>query len=445
MMRLLVTILLSGILLPAMARQGANPEKKNWRTFTEDPRHIHETVKKVTDIIVRDIYSPPVASRTYAYITVAGYETGRHADPAYKSLVNQLKGLQQLPQPDPAKEYSYTLAAVHAILLVGKSMVISEESMRAYDEQLLQQMAQSGMPAPVLANSKDFGEKMAAAVLGWASKDNYSYTRSLPKYDVNDDPATWKPTAPAYMKAVEPHWNKQRTFVIDSAQQYKPPVILPFSTEKGSPFYNMALEVYEATKKLDDEKIWIANFWDCNPFKMNVNGHVMYATKKISPGGHWINIAALACRQVKAGTVKSLETYALLSVTLADAFIICWDEKYRSNVIRPETYIGSYIDGSWMPILQTPPFPEYTSGHSVVSAAASEVLTRQFGDNFSYTDNTEEEFGIPSRKFKSFNQAAEEAAISRLYGGIHYRPAIEYGLEEGRAMAVLVAGRLRTR
>ncbi|GAO41557.1 vanadium-dependent haloperoxidase [Flavihumibacter petaseus] len=431
--------------LLAFAVQGFAHHYGDWTEMADDPRHIHRAVKKMTDIIVHDIYSPPVASRTYAYISVAGYEAGRFTDKRYRSFAGQLHGLEKLPEPEPGKAYHFPMAAVHAILMVGKSMVISEDSVKAYDEQILKSFAAAGMPDETWKNSKAFGEAIAAAILKWASKDNYQYTRSLPKYNVSDDSSTWKPTAPGYMKAVEPHWGLMRTFVIDSAKQFAPPEILPFSSQKGSPFYNMALEVYETSKKLNDEQILIANFWDCNPFKLNVNGHVMYATKKISPGGHWVNIAAMACQQSRADVMKSLDTYAQLCITLADAFIVCWMEKYRSNVVRPETYISTYIDGDWMPILQTPPFPEYTSGHSVVSAASAVVLTRQFGENFGYTDSTEVEFGIPARKFRSFQQAAEEAAISRMYGGIHYTPAIKFGLAEGKKMAELICIRIKTR
>ncbi|WP_431215448.1 vanadium-dependent haloperoxidase [Puia sp. P3] len=202
------------------------------------------------------------------------------------------------------------------------------------------------------------------------------------------------------------------------------------------------MEVYDAGLKLTEEQRVIANFWDCNPFKMNVNGHLMFATKKISPGGHWINITAAVCQKAKADVVKSLQAYAWTSVVIADAFISCWDEKYRSRAIRPETYINQYISPDWMPLLQTPPFPEYTSGHSVVSASAAVVLARLFGDRFAFTDSTEVEFGLPPRNFVSFRQAAEEAAVSRFYGGIHFKPAIQYGLEEGDKIGTFVAKRM---
>jgi hypothetical protein len=222
---------------------------------------------------------------------------------------------------------------------------------------------------------------------------------------------------------------------LDSVKNFKPLPALPFSTDTVSTFFKEAKAVYDIVNNLTEEQKFIANFWDCNPFKVNVNGHVMYATKKISPGGHWINITALACKQSHADMQKSAEAYACVAITIADAIISCWDEKYRSIVIRPETYINMYIDPSWMPILQTPPFPEYTSGHSVISASAAAILTKIFGDNFSYVDSTESEFQLDPRSFHSFNQAAEEAAISRFYGGIHYNAAIINGLTEGKKIA----------
>lgn len=247
------------------------------------------------------------------------------------------------------------------------------------------------------------------------------------------------------MKAIEPHWGKLRTFFIDSAQQFRPLPPTSFSKDSSSQFYQQAKAVYEAVKNLTAEQKEIANFWDCNPFKMHVNGHVMYATKKISPGGHWVNIATLVCKQTNADAVRSAEVYAVVCITLADCFISCWDEKYRSRVIRPETYINQYINESWMPLLQTPPFPEYTSGHSVVSGACAVVLSKYFGDAFAYIDSTEMEFDIPARSFISFMQAADEAAISRFYGGIHYMPAIVNGLKEGKAIGEFVCKKIRTK
>jgi hypothetical protein len=178
---------------------------------------------------------------------------------------------------------------------------------------------------------------------------------------------------------------------------------------------------------------------------MNVKGHVMFATKKISPGGHWMNITHVACKTNNRSLARSAEAYVHVALALADGFIACWDEKYRSLLIRPETYINLYIDENWVPLLQTPPFPEYVSGHSVISTAAASALTDVFGDNFAFTDSTEAEFGLSTRSFKSFFDASNEAASSRLYGGIHYRTANEGGIKMGKALGTFITAKLRTR
>jgi hypothetical protein len=420
-------------------------ETKGWQVKSEDAAYIHRAIKKVTDVIVYDIYSPPVASRTYAYITIAGYETVINMDSSYISFAGQLHGLTPLPKPDNNKTYSYTLAAVQAILITGENFVISEDKVELFRKDILKEFKDAGMPGDIYSNSLAYGQQVAAHIIKWASEDNYKQTRSLSKYAVAEDDASWKPTPPAYIKAIEPHWSKMRPFIIDSAQQFKPLPATSFSRNKNSKFFKEAKEVYTYCLMLTNEQKDIANFWDCNPFKVNVRGHVMYASKKISPGGHWINITKLACEQTRADVVRSLEAYACVSIALADGFISCWDEKYRSNVIRPETYINRYIDVSWVPLLQTPPFPEYTSGHSVISNASAVMLTKLFGDNFRYTDSTENEFGLPARNYKSFKQAAQEAAISRFYGGIHYMPSIINGTDEGRKLGLFISKKLKTR
>ena len=249
------------------------------------------------------------------------------------------------------------------------------------------------------------------------------------------------------MDGIEPHWSKIRPFVIESAAQFQPEPPPAFSMDPDSEFYKELQEVYKIVKEIqnnenEDERKEIAKFWDCNPYVSTHKGHVMFALKKISPGAHWIGITKIVSRNLNADVYKTVAAYAKTSIAIADAFISCWDEKYRSNLIRPETLINQTIDENWYPVLQTPPFPEYTSGHSVVSGAASVALTDFFGDNISFDDDTELVYDLPIRSFKSFNHAAEEAAISRLYGGIHYRKAIVEGLRQGRELGNFVSKKL---
>jgi hypothetical protein len=297
----------------------------------------------------------------------------------------------------------------------------------------------------VYARSIAYGDTVAGHVLAWAAKDQFKQTRGMPKFSVTSTPGRWIPTPPAYMDAVEPNWARLRPFVLDSAPQFRPEPPYPYDTSAASPFMRDAREVHAASKALTPEQREITAFWDCNPYVMNVIGHNMFATKKITPGGHWMGIAAIAARKADADLVRAASVYARTSVALADGFIASWEAKYSTGVVRPETVINQLLDEAWTPLLQTPPFPEYTSGHSVISTAAARVLTDEFGPAFAYTDSTEAEYGLPVRSFGSFEQAAAEAAISRLYGGIHYRHAIEQGQVQGRQVGDLVVARVRTR
>ena len=341
--------------------------------------------------------------------------------------------------PDTSLEYSYEMASTLAMLRVGKALIFSEDSITRQIQKAEAFYKKTGMPDDVYSRSAILADSVAAHVLRWSSKDNYKQSRSFPKYSLQNDASTWKPTPPGYMDGVEPSWNKIRTVMMDSASQFMPARPTKYDVSKGSQYYNETMEVYNSVKNATPEMIEIANFWDCNPYKLNVTGHVMHATKKISPGGHWINITATACRKAKLDFVHSTRAYAAVSFGLFDAFISCWDEKYRSVATRPETVINENIDPEWVPLLQTPPFPEYPSGHSVASGAASVILTHIFGDNFAFTDETEVEFGLKPRSFTSFKQAADEASVSRLYGGIHFMPAITNGVSQGRAIGELVS------
>ncbi len=418
---------------------------KQWQSEAGNPEFLHRSIKRITDIIVHDIFSPPVASRIYTYTSIAAYESAIQGDPKFVSLAGQVHGLEPVPKPEEGKEYCLPLASVQAALTVGKALIFSEDKMEVFYNEIMREFKDTGIPNDIFERSVNYGNAVAAHIMAWSSKDNYKQTRSFPKYTIVEDPSTWKPTPPAYMDAVEPHWNKIRPFFIDSAAQFLPPPPHPFSKEKDTEFYKEALEVYETGKNLTEEQIQIARFWDCNPFMMNVKGHVMFATKKISPGGHWMNITNQACMQSNKNFSESSEAYVRVAIALMDGFISCWDEKYRSRLIRPETYINQYIDENWTPLLQTPPFPEYTSGHSVISSAAAVTLTGLFGENFAFTDSTELEFGLTARSFGSFLEASEEAAVSRLYGGIHYRRACDVGSDEGKALGKFIVEGLMTR
>ncbi|NJB71108.1 hypothetical protein GGR42_001570 [Saonia flava] len=410
------------------------------------PEEYHSSVDKVTQIMIHDIFSPPVSSRIFAYPNIAAFEIIALQNDEYISLEGQVPGLTAIPKPNETKPINYQLAALVAHMNLSQKLIFSEHMFEMHRDSLY--TVWEAKNAPMFNASKEYGLEVAQHIAAWMDKDNYKQTRTMPKFTVDtDDSSRWQPTPPAYMDGIEPHWNKIRPFVIDSANQFIPAPPPPFSMEEGSAFYKEVKEVYdisnEITAKGDtSEEVAIAQFWDCNPYVSVTRGHLMFATKKITPGAHWIGITKIATRKTNSDFDKTVYAYTKTSLAIADGFISCWDEKYRSNLIRPETLINQYIDENWEPVLQTPPFPEYTSGHSVVSGAAATALTSIFGDNFAFDDDTEIPYGLPVRKFTSFNNASSEAAISRMYGGIHYRMAIEIGLKQGRDLGKFVVENL---
>ncbi|WOK09597.1 vanadium-dependent haloperoxidase [Imperialibacter roseus] len=433
------------LVIIGLTLDGCNSSKGEYKEVLKDPQLYHASVKKLTDIIVHDIFSPPVASRIYVYPNIAAYEVLVNQYPDYQSLAGQLNGLGEAPKPDPAKEMDLHLASIHAFLTVGKALIFSEEKMDVFRNKLYNKIQETDIPSDVFDNSIEYGETMAKHIMDWVALDNYKQSRSFPKYTVMDNPDYWKPTPPDYMEGIEPHWMKIRTLALDSCNQFVPKPPTPYDMAKNSQFYKELMEVYETGVNLSEEQTEIAKFWDCNPYVSHHKGHAMFATKKITPGGHWVGITAIATKQANSNFMQTSEAYTMVTIGLFDGFIACWDEKWRSILIRPETVINQFVDEDWVPLLQTPPFPEYTSGHSVISNAAASVLTKLYGEKFSYHDTTEMEYGLQPRNFDSFFAASEEAAISRLYGGIHYMPAITEGITQGRQVGSWVLDNVKTR
>jgi PAP2 superfamily len=396
----------------------------------------HAAVDNVTQIMLHDIFSPPVASRIFVYPNIAAYEVISQNSKTYNSLQNQLHGLDSIPKLDLKLGVNQQVAALVAHMEVSKQLVFSEQLVEKFRDSLYEKWTSENQKE--FEVSKEYGMKVADRIKKWMGKDNYKQTRTLQKFTVNaNDKTRWQPTPPAYMDAIEPHWREIRTLVMDSASQCKPIAAIPFSLDKNSAFFKQAKEVYDssnAVAKNGDlcEEIQIAKFWDCNPYATVSQGHMTFAKKKITPGGHWMGIVKIACKQSNADFEKTVFAYTKTSIGIFEGFISCWDEKFRSNVVRPETVINQNIDENWKPLLQTPPFPEYSSGHSVVSTCSATILETIFGDNFAFADDTEVQFGLPIRKYKSFDDAAKEASVSRFYGGIHYKSAIENGILQGK-------------
>ena len=397
---------------------------------------LHDLNSLLINTVMDDLFNPTVSSRIYTYPNIAFYECIRNEDKSYPSLTGKLTAfpkLTVLPKP----KTDYLIAAAISFSYVGQSLVGSEHKIEAWRNQFVDSLRLT-VDTSILSNSIAFGKTTADQIIAWVKKDNYGETRAMMRYVISDKDGKWQPTPVDFMPALEPNWGYMRPLTLKKASQFSPEKKLVFSMEKNSLFYKNVLEVYNTVKNLDSTKKAIALYWDDNPNISVEQGHFNYFIHKISPAGHWLMITRQACLEKNISLVKASRAYTLTSIALYDAFISCWYEKYKTDLVRPITVIKRYIDEKWEPYIQTPPFPEFTSGHAVISNAAATVLTRLLGENYSFTDNTEIPFGIQPRTFASFYKAAEESAWSRVYAGIHYPETARISIKQGKQIGQYV-------
>lgn len=377
-------------------------------------------------------YSPPVASRALGYVGVTTFEAAASGDPALRSLAGQLNDLSPPPAREPALPYDEALVLHGALGVVVAELFANtgptgQRALAAVTGKLGDQ-ARGGLDPAIAERSLDYGAALGAHVLAWAATDGGAVITNL---GFADEPlpvssaAGWVPTSTVALQQTPllPAWGQNRPFAMPDGASCPLPPPPSYSEDPASGFYAEAKEVYDTSRAKSAEEQAIARFWADD------------AMLTRTPPGHWVAIALQILDEQKADQSRRAEVLALLGIGMADAFIGCWHEKFEFDLLRPVTYIRRVIDPAWSPLLATPPFPEYPSGHSTQSAAAAEILTALLGDGFAFEDRTTANEGMAPRSFPSFRAAAEEAGISRLYGGIHYRAAIERGLEQGRCVA----------
>lgn len=388
-------------------------------------------------------FTPPVAARAFGYAGLTLYETVMPGMPKFQSLTGQLTDMPAIAMPDMTQQYNWAIAANAAMAFVAKNYYPKMPAAKLSEVQNLEAAINEkwgkSSSANVVERSRAWGILVAKTIFEWSKTDNghEGFDKNFPSNYVPEQGAGfWQPTLPEKQPALQPYWGNNRTFVPNCAANTQPSAPMLYSNLPASPFNIAALEVFSTTKNLTKEQELIARYWSDDP---GVNGG--------TPPGHLMSVGTIALKQQNANLAKAAETYAKLGMAIADGFVSCWRCKYVHNYLRPITYIRAQLDPTWMPILTTPPFPEFTSGHSVASGASSRVLSDIFGYQFSFTDNTHEKRtdidGKP-RSFKSFDEMADEAAVSRLFGGIHYREACVVGLKQGSEVGAEIS-RLRFR
>ena len=381
--------------------------------------------KQLFSFVASEKLSPPDASRMYAYMATAMYEAQIAGAPYHQSLEGQLNDLNDLPRPKSDEVYDWTTVTIETAYYVqdemlGRYLPAGVGDINKLHEKQINERAAT-IPEDVIMRSKEYGRALAEAVIAWSENDGYEKTR----YEQFKAPS--REGHPEYLEptdfnqtALEPFWGTHRTFAVPNNKLCDIDMKFPYSEDKDSEFYKQALEVYTVDKKLTEEQRIIAQYWADDP------------GETATPQGHWMYIAGNFVQAEDWKLDNAAELYALVAISMQDACISLWHTKYRVNLVRPKTYINEQMEAGWEPYVETPPFPGYTSGHSGFSGAASEVMTALIGDNKPFTDSSHVKIGLEPIEFSSFRAAAEEAAYSRMYGGIHYTCEIQDGLVQGQ-------------
>lgn len=384
--------------------------------------------------------SPPDAARMYAYVSVGLYEAQIAGTPNYFTLEGQLNDLKGLPRPESGKEYDWQTCVTETMYLVQDGMLARyfpagvSTLNKLYDSHIESRKA-AGVSDEVLERSQAYGEELANAILEWAENDNYVKTRYM-QYKApsrEGHPSYWEPTD-FNQTALEPFWGTHRTFFVKDGTQCdidKAPAYNGVGDTTGE-LYKQAKKVWEVDKTLTEEQRTIAQYWADDPSETS------------TPPGHWMEILGNFVKSEDMKLDRAAELYALVATSMNDACITVWHTKYRVNLVRPKTVIRENIEATWEPYVETPPFAGYTSGHSGFSGAAATIMTGLIGDNLAFTDSSHVDIGLLPRNFTSFQAAADEAAYSRMYGGIHFDCDILDGVEQGRCVGNFYLENLKT-
>jgi hypothetical protein len=374
-------------------------------------------------------YTPPVAARAFGYLGIAAYEAAA-SGAATQSLAGQVAGLTSLPAREIGT-YDESLIQ-HALMseavqsFFGNTGPTGQRAMEAMRDKMGAKL-RDGVADDVVKRSEAYGIAVAKHIENWSQSDGGAKIENMGfpmQWKLTDGPEHWQPTSKIVQQQAPllPNWGQNRPFAMPADNMPTAGTPPEYSEDPASEFYKQAKEVYDTSKSLTDDQKIIAKFWSDDPMLSP------------TPPGHWISITMEILIASGADLIHAADALARVGMAVNDGFIACWHDKFAFDRLRPYTYIRSVIDPKWEAMLITPPFPEYPSGHSTQSGAAAAVLTKIFGENFAFDDATHVDDNIPARHFTSFNEAAAEAAASRLYGGIHFRAANENGLRQGQAV-----------
>lgn len=414
------------------------------KTYSGDFMHDYFTLQ--CDIVrTTPGFLPTSAARSYGYLGVASYEATVHGIPGALSLAGQLQGFSagSLPVPDLTLKYNWALAANAACAQIMRHMFdanITVDNLLAIDQMEEANKVSLGATETneVIARSEQFGIELANAIYEISITDggHEAYTDPFSLSNpivIPPDPYCWVPTGPQ-PGPLTPYWGENRSFISGIVASSQPETHIPFSAETSSEFYGQAMDVYTQVTALNTpDQVTIAEYWADDPFQT------------CTPAGHTFNILKQLLSESNATLEKTAVAFGMMGVAENDAFISCWKTKYETVLIRPVSYIQQYIDPAFTTIIGTPPFPAYVSGHSSEIGAGVKILTHLFANangDYTFTDLSQIQYGFSARTYNNFFDMADECAMSRYYGGIHFEMDNSKGLDLGFAVGEAVLNQL---
>lgn len=370
--------------------------------------------------------------RLFAYSGISLFEASRFGIPGSRTLQGQLYEMPVMPQPEKGKKYSWIISANAALANITRDIFPAPSAANTISIDSLDKIYTDKVTAiegaDVVARSKAFGESIASAIFDWSKSDLFNHAND--PYTPPVFPGAWVPTPPALAAAAGPYFGNCRTFIHAFADGTTPPPPYTYSEDPSSSFYKMVNNDYTISKTLTSDQKNIALFWN------DVGVGVGY-----TPMGHCISILTQALDKTNAPLEFAAVAYAKAGIAMWDAGIVCWRSKFKYNQIRPVSYIQKVIDPAWLPLIGTPPHPEYPAAHAYITSAVMKALSEVIGDHFRFTDHTYDFLGYPSRSYSSFEDAALECGESRVYGGIHYQESVDVGHHYGEIVGD-AAGRI---
>jgi len=363
--------------------------------------------------------------RMFGYTGITLYEAARFEIRNSKSLQAQLCQMPEMPKPEDDKNYSWVISANAALALITRyifpGLTAADSASIDSLEKAYNRKYRSMTGENVFDRSKTFGKAVAAAIFDWSKSDLFDHAND--PYTPPVFPGAWVPTPPLFAPAAVPYLGNCRTFLRMHSHGTTPPPLYKYSTKKGSDFYMMVNHLYKLSQTLTDEQKNIALYWN------DVGPGVGY-----TPMGHSMSIVTQVLENSKASLATAEEVYLKTGMAMWDAAVYCWRSKFKYNLLRPVTYVQQNIDSTWLPLLSTPPHPEYPAAHAFITSSVMEVMTSIFGGHYNFTDHTYDFLGMAPRSYDSFEQCARECGKSRVYGGIHYQPSVNVGHDFGESI-----------